>query len=113
MANVLQKKNNPLSYQRVDWGSLKNTTPKSKPAKAAYPKGTVIGTGAATNTNQLKKAMGSKAYNAIPSYKKGGKVKKTGPAKLHKGEHVLTKKQASKWENMKKKVFGIKKYGKG
>ena len=26
---------------------------------------------------------------SMPSYKKGGKVKKTGPAKLHKGEVVL------------------------
>lgn len=30
----------------------------------------------------------------MPSYKRGGKVKKTGPAKLHKGERVLTKRQA-------------------
>lgn len=30
------------------------------------------------------------------SYKKGGKVKKTGLALVHKGERVLTKKQASK-----------------
>jgi len=32
----------------------------------------------------------------LPSYKRGGKVKKTGPAKLHKGERVLTKRQAKK-----------------
>jgi hypothetical protein len=31
------------------------------------------------------------------SYKRGGKVKKTGPAKLHKGERVLTKRQAAKY----------------
>lgn len=30
----------------------------------------------------------------LPSYKRGGKVKKTGPARLHKGEQVLTKRQA-------------------
>ena len=29
------------------------------------------------------------AVNTMPSYKKGGKVKKTGPARLHKGEVVL------------------------
>jgi hypothetical protein len=28
--------------------------------------------------------------NPIPGYKKGGKVKKTGIAKVHKGELVLT-----------------------
>lgn len=31
-----------------------------------------------------------------PSYKRGGKVKKTGIAKLHKGERVLTVRQARK-----------------
>ena len=41
-------------------------------------------------------------------YKRGGKVKKTGPAKLHKGERVLTKKQNVKFERMRKKVFGLK-----
>jgi hypothetical protein len=30
----------------------------------------------------------------LGSFKKGGKVKKTGKYKLHKGERVLTKKQA-------------------
>lgn len=34
--------------------------------------------------------------SGLPAYKKGGKVKKTGPAKLHKGERVLTAKQAKK-----------------
>lgn len=34
--------------------------------------------------------------SSIPSYKKGGVVKKTGMAKVHKGERVLTKKQARK-----------------
>ena len=32
----------------------------------------------------------------LPKYKKGGKVKKTGLALVHKGERVLTKKQAAK-----------------
>ncbi len=31
--------------------------------------------------------------SAMPSFKRGGKVKKTGPAKLHRGERVLTAKQ--------------------
>ena len=37
-----------------------------------------------------------KQSSDMPKYKKGGKVKKTGPAIVHKGEHVLTKKQAAK-----------------
>ena len=32
----------------------------------------------------------------IPSFKRGGKVKRTGLARLHKGEKVLTKRQAKK-----------------
>jgi hypothetical protein len=36
------------------------------------------------------------------SYKRGGKVKKTGRAKVHKGERVLTKKQAAKYTRMKR-----------
>lgn len=43
--------------------------------------------------------MGNRSVNrkeVLGSYKKGGKVKKTGLYKLHKGERVLTKKQAKK-----------------
>jgi hypothetical protein len=36
------------------------------------------------------------------TYKKGGKVKKTGLAKVHKGERVLTKKQNKKYESRKR-----------
>src|SRR5215469_960729 len=32
----------------------------------------------------------------LKGFKRGGKVKKTGVAKVHKGERVLTKKQAAK-----------------
>lgn len=34
--------------------------------------------------------------HTMPFYKKGGAVKKTGPAVVHKGEFVLTAKQAKK-----------------
>jgi len=37
-----------------------------------------------------------------PSYKKGGKVKKTGLALVHKGEKVLTKKQQKPGKSGKK-----------
>jgi len=33
----------------------------------------------------------------MDSYKRGGKVRKTGAAYLHKGERVLTKRQAKRW----------------
>ena len=37
----------------------------------------------------------------VKGYKKGGKVKKTGLAKLHKGERVLNKKQTKKFDKSK------------
>lgn len=39
--------------------------------------------------------------NTLQGYKKGGVVKKTGPAMLHKGERVLTKAQAKKFGRRK------------
>lgn len=56
-----------------------------------------------TQGEQFRKALGTSAGRvkdpmlAQPSsFKKGGKVEKTGMAKVHKGEVVLTKKQAKK-----------------
>lgn len=74
-------------------------------------------TGAYKNVRSAASDM-AKAFRGKPStenikgYKKGGKVKKTGPALVHKGERVLRKTQAQKFEKMKRKVFGIKNYGK-
>jgi len=39
----------------------------------------------------------------MASFKRGGKVKKTGPAKLHKGERVLNKKEAKKYRKRSKR----------
>jgi hypothetical protein len=40
---------------------------------------------------KLGNAINERAVGAVnmPSYKKGGRVRKTGPARLHKGEVVL------------------------
>ena len=51
---------------------------------------------------KLGRAINERAVGAVstmPSYKKGGKVKKTGPARLHKGEVVL---KASVVKSLKK-----------
>ena len=40
-----------------------------------------------------KNKMYGRGKNPYPTYKKGGTVKKTGLALVHKGERVLTKKQ--------------------
>lgn len=39
----------------------------------------------------------------MPSYKRGGKVKRTGAARLHKGEQVLNTKQAKRYRRGKGK----------
>ena len=55
---------------------------------------------------EISRAVGSKALgavNAIPSFKKGGKVKKTGLARLHKNEVVLTASQAKSLRKIMKK----------
>ena len=41
-----------------------------------------------TNIDRMKEKQ--EALKELKEYKKGGMVKKTGPAKLHKGERVLT-----------------------
>lgn len=70
------------------------------------------GVGRAISNAVPGQAMFQKHANQIKSYKKGGKVKKTGLANLHKGERVLKVSDAKKFEKMKRKVFGIKNYGK-
>lgn len=40
-------------------------------------------------------------YDPIMQFRKGGPVRKTGVAKVHKGERVLTKRQAKKYSRRK------------
>ncbi len=49
--------------------------------------------GALDTTRALRQELEKKG---LKGFKRGGKVKKTGPAKVHKGERVLTAKQARK-----------------
>ena len=48
--------------------------------------------------HNIKDSMKTPGFygSTVTSYKRGGKVHKTGMALLHKGERVLTKKQARK-----------------
>jgi hypothetical protein len=54
----------------------------------------------------LSRAVSQRAVSAVtpaaspPSFAKGGKVKKTGLAKVHKGEKVFTAKQLSSLKKM-------------
>jgi hypothetical protein len=42
-------------------------------------------------------SSGGSSASDIASYKRGGRVRKTGKAKLHKGEKVLTRRQARRY----------------
>jgi hypothetical protein len=78
-------------------------------ATVAKPKPKDLGTGyaagaakAVTDRNKQTEA----AAKEMDSYRKGGKVKRTGPALLHKDERVLTVSQAKK--PAVKKAIGLK-----
>jgi hypothetical protein len=66
-------------------------------AKNATPKDRAEG--AAAGLKGLTESGDSGSH--MQSFKKGGKVKKTGLAKLHEGERVLTRKQAKKYGQKK------------
>jgi hypothetical protein len=51
-----------------------------------------------------ERAVGAVNSTAMPSYKKGGRVKRTGLARVHKGEVVLT---ASAAKTLKKIIKQI------
>ena len=55
-------------------------------------------------SKDIANTMAAKATEDMkyPSYKKGGMVRKTGLAKLHKGEKVLNRKQARKSQGGKR-----------
>lgn len=51
----------------------------------------------------MPRPVGGPVAPKMPSYKKGGTVKKTGPALVHKGEKIQPVKAKSKTPNKKKK----------
>jgi hypothetical protein len=60
-------------------------------------------------SNQLKdqsKTSAEGVKGAIPQYKKGGMVKKTGVALVHKGEKVIPKKDVKRTSKAMKKYGG-------
>ena len=74
-------------------GGKKNDTVKKLKDKFGNKKGPG-GSNAAKGTSADE--MGAET-SGVPSYKKGGKVRKTGLARLHKGERVLNKLQAKRY----------------
>ena len=51
---------------------------------------------------QTSASVDEGAGSDFPSYKRGGRVKKTGLARLHKGERVLTTRQAKRFRGRSK-----------
>jgi hypothetical protein len=70
-------------------------------------KGKKESTGKGKEAKAGKEAMASKAEPS--TYKKGGKVRKTGTAKVHKGEIVLTAAQAKMCGGKPSKKKGARK----
>lgn len=65
--------------------------------------GTTAGVALPLATTVIQKHFGKDEDSASPkSFSRGGKVRKTGYAKVHKGERVLTKKQARKYDSSKR-----------
>lgn len=88
-------------------GVLMDSTSTAAAKEPAPPKKPFANLG---GTERAIKDRGAE-LKKVDSYKKGGKVKKTGLAKLHKGEHVLTTKQTKKLNTKPavKKALGVKK----
>ena len=71
------------------------------------PKGAPTDYSGRAMSEQLKDASKDAAKGvagAMPSYKKGGVVHKTGPARLHKGERVIPKSKVHKVEKALRKA---------
>lgn len=73
---------------------------------AGQPKATQIKTQLIEGGAPVKSVQGMNSRQIgntnYPTYKRGGPVKKTGLALVHKGEHVLTRKQATRYSRIKK-----------
>jgi hypothetical protein len=87
--------------------------PVSKPATPVTPKQRPYRQPTSPNINPAPLSVLPNNVPGLqpPSFKKGGKVKKTGVYKLHAGERVLNKKQAAggKVNKLKVKAEDLKK----
>jgi hypothetical protein len=81
-------------------GKKQDYTTKKSDDKTGDKKKGPGGSNAAKGTSADE--MGAET-SGVPSYKKGGKVRKTGLARLHKGERVLNKRQAKQYKKSRGK----------
>ena len=85
-----EKKGATKQFSAVDNNVLQAPQTRVAPKTVQMQKGAIPDKGVRPNR---VKAFTPQAL--LGSFKKGGKVRKTGIYKLHKGEHVLNKEQAS------------------
>jgi len=97
---------NPKGEQLIYYksGGKEKSMPASTYDQAiTHPFNPLYGRESSAKLNSLRKMpYMTPDSNKVQSFKKGGMVKKTGLAKVHKGERVLTKKQQAKLNNFKK-----------
>ncbi len=110
IADAKRSANSPLAYKIASQaGKTQARTSTSKSPSSQVTSYPGLGTyGGMFSPYDNKINPFPNVTKTIPHFKKGGKVKKTGLAKVHKGERVLTAKQNALYERMRKKVFGLK-----
>jgi len=88
---------NKIENARKSGGIVTADTFKNADARAALQRLAKADTERGMSTMQLAEREQARRAGTLakpPAFKKGGMVKKTGMAKVHKGERVLTSKQA-------------------
>lgn len=80
---------------KINWGTTAQVAGALAPAIGSKIKGTL-------KTQPTGSDGGSGPMADAGSFKRGGPVRKTGLARVHKGERVLTKKQNRKYQSKKR-----------
>jgi hypothetical protein len=98
----------PKTQSGID--AVKDYVGKAKAAFAPIDKATLGGIQSKNSDVNSYKTVNPSDQAKPNSYKKGGKVKKSGQAKVHKGERVLTTKQTKAFDKKGglSKLYGSK-----
>jgi hypothetical protein len=79
-------------------GLLQGNVDQASKMKKAGNKGVLRG----KKKKPGQQGSGETDYEGIMNFKRGGKVKRTGRARVHKGEQVLTAKQGKRYRSKKR-----------
>lgn len=77
-------------------GLLQGNVSQANKMRKAGKKGLLRGDIPKPGTKSMS-VSGTESDDEVPEFKRGGRVRKTGLAKVHKGERVLTKRQAKRF----------------